>query len=1134
MRSALAVGGLLVLIVFLCVSTTERPAVDKRTLTVVRSGGGTTEEREPRFDDPDKAAQLQWLKRAGPAGTIPPNALVKAKAEADALRLHQRGSSPISWRWLGPGNIGGRIRAISIHPYDENWITIGSASGGIWSSYDGGNSWFPRSDFIASLSVTSLVRDPTDPNVLYAGTGEALGNMFGGATNMSNVPGAGIFRSPDGGDTWTQLASTSPERTSAFQYVHELAIAPLTASSQPPPGRTPRPLGLPPRILAATNEGLFQSSDSGMTFRQCRRAASSVPVTEVTADVKYHPTDPTQAVAGGAYGIIWYSRDGGLTWRMSENLADHNTVFGDGRVELAYAKSDLQIVYALGGSVPINHGEGALYKSTDGGQTFLLVTATIGCFNGQGDYNNALWVDPTDPSVLLLGGTDLLRTTDGGDNLVQIAGYAGGAHPDQHVILSLPTYGPADHRLYIANDGGIFRAANALGDVPIDWQNLNHGLGITQFYGAAVNSAGDILGGTQDNGTIFGGGGHTESWYAALGGDGGFAAVDPNTPTLWYGESQWLHLQRWSGSGTGHGIVAGGSFPLGDAVSQTCNFIAPFILDPNRPKRLLAGGAKLWRCDNAADPPNPEWHPVKDADAAAGNISAIAIQKNDSNVIWVGHNLGKIYKTTTGGAPWTLVSGPPLPDRWVSDIELVGPDTAYVTYMGYSTVNVWKTDDGGQNWTCISDRNPTGRLPALPVSSIAVGCRTIFVGTDLGVFSTDDDGQHWTLGSAGPVNVQVDQLFWKGQDRLHLYAATFGRGIWKADVSSEPPPGGHSTYQVVDLIEDLPYETNVDGTPLDINDRNEVVFRVEYDDFQSREMWVWHPNGEKTLIDSMSWHYPPGSSANGLNDTGVLVGGSSHNDWSLLRPFAGDVGNMLPLSGYDDSTWGLQAQAMKINNIGAIVGYEDGTPLGGPYDARTLLWDTAHNVSTIPTPADTISWGVDISDEGQVTGQLQNVVNGFPSGNVRPYFWDPDGTFIDIGHLPGGFSTQPWAINNAGIVVGRSIVTGGHSRAFKWSATGGIRELDGITRDGAASGINDCNRVVGVVNGPSEGFVWDATNGPAMLLSRLDAESAAAWSYIGPVAINNNGWIAAVGYAIGDDELRPIVLIPIEGGACCE
>lgn len=304
------------------------------------------------------------------------------------------------------------------------------------------------------------------------------------------------------------------------------------------------------------------------------------------------------------------------------------------RVEVAY--SNANTIYAVvnqhqGGGVY----QGEVYRITNGGQTFTRVHMGTNFFIGasnQGWYDNALWVNPVDPTFIIVGGIWLWRSTDSGGTFTQISDgnlYSGGTaspHADNHVIVSHPGFNNnTNQRVFIGNDGGIYRTDIVrTANVFNGWGELNNQLGITQFYGAAGNAAsGVIVGGTQDNGTQrFTGG--TEGWTSMNGSDGGYCASDPTDQMFFYGETQNLGVVRSTNAGVSASPITAG---LGDAgVAGATNFIAPIILDPIDPNTLLAGGISLWRSQDAKalPPAAPTWVRIKNA--LPGNpISAIAV-----------------------------------------------------------------------------------------------------------------------------------------------------------------------------------------------------------------------------------------------------------------------------------------------------------------------------------------------------------------------------------------------------------------------------------------------------------------------------------------------------------------------------
>jgi 6-phosphogluconolactonase (cycloisomerase 2 family) len=707
----------------------------------------------PRPDEPDEAIRHRLLSLRDENGVIPPDGLLRARQHVARMREERArgafqsragGIEPGLWTWLGPGNIGGRLRTLLIHPTTPATMWAGSVGGGIWRTTNGGASWSPVDDFMANLAVTTLVLLPGDPNVLYAGTGE-------GFLNSDSIRGAGIFKSIDGGTTWAQLPSTA---NSGFFFVNRLAMSPDGAT-----------------LLAATGTGLYRSTTGGTSWTQVTGTR--------TLDVDFHPSDPLRAVAGRGDGIASFSLDGGATWTEAPSV-------GGLRVEVAYARSNPGIVYA---SVEVSSGQ--LHRSVDGGQSYTLVNTGTNYLGSQGWYDNALWVDPTNPDIVIVGGIDLWRSTNGGGAFTKISQWfsaPNSAHADHHLVVAHPGFnGTTNTTVYFANDGGVYRANNVYTvSLTSGWQELNNNLGVTQFYGAAGHPAtGTIVGGTQDNGTLrYRTSTGSEGWTTMFGGDGGWCASDPTDPNYFYGEYVRLQIHRSTNGGASSSYIFNGITDAGSCA----NFIAPFILDPNDPDTMLGGGCQLWRSTNVKAP-TPTWTSIKPALGGTARVSAIAVAQGNPDLVWVGHNNGDVYVTTNGtaGAPtWTLV-GPSLPNRVVTRlaIDATDHDRVYATFGGFSEDNVWRTDDGGGNWTDATGSGGTG-LPAAPVRSLVINPANpawIYVGTEVGTFASEDRGATWAVPHDGPANVSVDELFWMDTT---LVAATHGRGLFSVPVAMGP------------------------------------------------------------------------------------------------------------------------------------------------------------------------------------------------------------------------------------------------------------------------------------------------------------------------------------------------------------
>jgi len=734
----------------------------------------------PMTEGPQAAASRRHMLMAGENGAIAPGGLMRAKAEVEGLRAAQlradpgmssvAGISRQGWTWLGPGNKGGRVRAVVVHPTTTSTLFIGSVAGGIWKTTNSGGSWSPVDDFMTNLAVTTLVFQPGNPSVMYAGTGE-------GFFNFDRIRGAGIFKSVDGGTTWAQLPSTT---SSNFHYVNRLAFS--------ADGQT---------LLAGTSVGIYRSTDAGVTWTNFYQIANTTRRDVV--DVKFLPGSSVNAVASGFATNAYFTTDAGVSWVPAAGMGPTGTF---NRVEIGVAPATPATVYLSVDHLSQQSTSGQIWKSVDGGQSYALVRTT-GHLSSQGWYDNTIWVDPTNSDRVVAAGVNAYRSTDGfATNQTQLSGI----HTDFHLFVSDPGYnGTTNKRVYIGNDGGVFKNDDIT--TGSTFVSLNNNLGITQFYGAGGNTtSGKIIGGTQDNSTvIYWPATGANAWTTPFGGDGGYSAADPTDVNYLYGEVQYGYVHRnTTGGSSSSRYIFGYSNSLGtckaaphclsDAWNKTINFIPPLVLDPNNANRMLVGGRSLWRSNDVKAPGDqntgqgtgPQWAVIKAPTTGNSNINTIAVAPGNSDIVWVGHNNGDVYVTTDGTAvnpTWTKVDGNAvaLPGRTATRV-VVDPgnsNIAYASFGGFNSNNVWRTTDLGASWTQVTGSGGTA-LPAAPVYALAIhptNTSWIYAGTEVGIFASVDSGATWAVPHDGPANVSVDELFWMG---TNLVAVTHGRGLFVA------------------------------------------------------------------------------------------------------------------------------------------------------------------------------------------------------------------------------------------------------------------------------------------------------------------------------------------------------------------
>jgi photosystem II stability/assembly factor-like uncharacterized protein len=650
---------------------------------------------------------------------------------------------PITWSRLGPrpirneywsgtANASGRVVSIAPHPTDANTCYIASASGGVWKTTDGGLNWTPLTDELSNLNHGAITLDPSDPNVVYVGTGEYT----------TSSGGDGLFRSMDAGANWTRIATTSQVGSN----VSKVAIDPTN----------------PQAIHVTGSSGYARSTNGGSSWTFGLAGAAS--------DLLVNPTDPQTVFVGRANDGVYRSTNGGGTFtRLSGGLPST----GVRRVVLAMARSNPSVVYCA--ITNTNSGLLGMYKTTDGGNTWALLSATPDFPSPQAWYDCCVAVEPTDENTVYAGGVfpayavaGIIKTTNGGASWTDITVRPGGqVHPDEHT-LAFGAGAPAV--LWVGNDGGVWKSTNA----GSSWTNCNATLEVTQHYAIALDptNPGKVAAGTQDNGSVARDL-LTDAWPQTVAGDGGFCAVDFNTPTRRYFTYVYLTIFRLNGTSQ--------SNITGPWSSDPANFISPLVMDPNTPTTLLGGTNRVWRTTNASSSP-PTWTAISTSIVAgSGTLNAIAVARGFSNTIYTGSSGGKVF-VTTDASMWNDRSVG-LPTGQISDIILspADPATAYVAFSNSSGPRVLRTINSGMNWTDVTGALPSGvRAKALEVDW-RFSPPDLYVGTGAGIYWSFNGGQTWTKDGTDLPNVNIGDLA-IDPVRNTITAGTYGRGAWRANL----------------------------------------------------------------------------------------------------------------------------------------------------------------------------------------------------------------------------------------------------------------------------------------------------------------------------------------------------------------
>lgn len=683
----------------------------------------------------------RWFfeQRAYPYSLIPSDAYANSLIQREDLR--QQNSDKlldINWVSLGPtpgyyfnyGNISSRIVTGAYHPTDPNIIYIGPANGGVWKSVDGGINWIPLTDYEQSLSMGAIAIDPSNSDIVYAGTGEAT---YSGASWY----GRGLLKTTDAGNTWTQITNGLPNST----YFSRIKIRPNHSSE----------------ILAALgSSGLYRSTNYGENW--------SLLLSGRCDDVVFTFTGDTAFITGSGTGFR-RSLDGGQTF----------TAFGTGlgsgtRTHFDLCISSPAFMYAA------VHGGGTvnLFKSTNNGAnwTQLSTSSAFQSQGGQAWYDLYCRVNPFNPNSVYVGTIDVWRSTDG-TNFTNITnGYSGGyVHVDQHFLFFHPT---VQNTFIVCNDGGIWKTTNN----GTNFTNLNQNLTLTQFYRIAASpfTPSRILGGTQDNGTQ-----QTYSalnWAAAYGGDGGEVCFNPFDANYILGETQNGGLFRTTNGGSSWSQATSGI-----NTGENVTWVAPIIAHPSISGTFFVARQRVYKSTNNG----ASWTAVSSNINGSSAVREMAISKTNPSVLYATTG-SYVFLSTDGGATFTnKTTG--LPGRTITSVNIHPNDEniAVLTFSGFGTNKVYKTTNMGTSWFSIY-----GNLPDSPVNDVVIYTEdathpnTYFVATDIGVFITQDDGANWVELPNNLPNTVILHLDYSPSNKM-LRAGTHGRGVYEAYIDFTIP-----------------------------------------------------------------------------------------------------------------------------------------------------------------------------------------------------------------------------------------------------------------------------------------------------------------------------------------------------------
>ena len=707
-------------------------------------------------------------------------ALLAGVLLAAPLPAQDLGTLP--WRHIGPSSFGGRIDDIEAIPGRPSTIFVGTAGGGVFRTTNNGTTWAPVFDRDGrSTSIGDIAIAPSDPGIVWVGTGEPN-------NRQSSTWGDGIYRSLDGGETWTHMGLKETH------HIGRVVIHP----------RNPNTV-----FVAALghlwgpndDRGVYRTTDGGTTWKKVLAGNNVTGAVDVALDpdgrTVYAAMYQRQRrgfgfVGGGPGSGLFRSRDGGDTW---EPLTNGLPVGVKGRIGIAIAPSQPNTVYAI-----VEAKAGGVFRSDDKGSTWTRQSS----LNPRPMYYSQVRVDPQHPDRVWVLGTYVHKSIDGGKTFTTDS-TGDRIHVDHHALWLNPNDG---NHMMLGNDGGLYFTY----DGAKNWDFIDN-LPIGQFYDIDVDDRDPyyVYGGTQDNGTwglpvrTYNGVGITNADVINIAyGDGFFTVTDPADPRYIYANSQGgrayrVHLATREERGIR---------PVPDDAKESYrfNWSTPMVRSPHDPRTIYYGGNKLFRTRDGGESwdvvspdltRNQEWKSIPimgivrdsttpsrdDGVSDYGTMTSVSESPRSQGVLLVGTDDGQVQLSTDGGAAWTNITARfrlPAP-RWVSKVLWSQHEarTAYVAFDGHYDDDlapmVYRTTDGGTTWVAVAGDLPAGHS-VKTLAEHPSNRDVLFAGTEFGLYVTFDGGKRWAYVGGALPRVRIDDIAIHPKHR-DLVLGTHGRSI---------------------------------------------------------------------------------------------------------------------------------------------------------------------------------------------------------------------------------------------------------------------------------------------------------------------------------------------------------------------
>ncbi len=701
--------------------------------------------------------------------------------------------SGLKFRSLGPAFMSGRIADIAIHPENEHLWYVAAGSGGVWKTTNSGTSWKAIFDHQKSYSIGCISIDPTNPHVVWVGTGENVGGRHVGF-------GDGIYKSEDGGAHWQHMGLKKTQHISKV-VIHPENSDVIWVAAQGPLWNK------------GDERGLYKSTDGGKTWKKTLGDAEWIGVTDILID----PRNPDRLYAatwqrhrnvaaymgGGPGTAIYRSEDGGEQWiKLKSGLPKSNM----GKIGLAISPQQPDVIYA---AIELDRRSGAVYRSSNRGASWNKMSEAVAGATGP-HYYQELYASPHAFDRLYLVDVRIQVSNDGGKNFKRLKEEK--KHSDNHAIAfrkDEPDY------LLVGCDGGVYESF----DLAQNWRFVSN-LPLTQYYKLAVDDAKPfytIYGGTQDNGTHAGPirtdnnqGITNEDWSLILYADGHQPATEPGNPDIVYAEWQEGNLVRIDRT-TGE-IISIKPQPGPGEDFERFNWDAPILVSPHKNSRIYFASQRVWRSDDRGDSwtaisgdltrdqerislpimgKTQSWDNAWDLNAMSNynTITSLAESPQLEGLIYVGTDDGFIQVTEDGGNSWHTIAVDELPGvpatAFVNDIkaDLYDANVVYVALdnhkFGDLRPYLYKSNDRGRSWKSISSNLPEPNLVWRFVQDHEVAS-LCFLATEFGIYFTLDGGEKWIQFKGKLPTMSFRDITIQRREN-DLVAASFGRSFYVLD-----------------------------------------------------------------------------------------------------------------------------------------------------------------------------------------------------------------------------------------------------------------------------------------------------------------------------------------------------------------